>query len=739
MVWKDPFTTSIHYMFISSLREKIKDVSSPTPTHEFIKSLQDVGRLVRNYTQNIDCLEERLGMGTDLTLGAGNSKRFHAKVQRERWEKREKTFQSTGQAASPSTESDINAGVPVVQLHGSLAELRCGLCLKTCSWEESERATIIGSGQAPDCPFCMEYNARRTGRGRRGLAVGRLRPDIVLYGEEHPKANLVGPIITHDLALGPDVLLILGTSLRVHGLKVIVKEFAKTVHDRGGKVIFVNRTKPPESTWKDTIDYWVGWDCDAWVLDLQKRRPDIWSPPSSSQEDLRSRISLSRRESSGDAKQTQGGSKPRPQCIREDRHSAAYFTFKILDVLRPLHDKKGEPAAREQKWPDLRKGTGNSKAIFKSYKGPTKSLPTSKAPPAQPSKNPTNPSKSRKKATAGSESSLARSCVMCVKRRAGCDKKFPCERCTRMMVKCIPSQDLPPSPQKRKSLPSFSTNGQPALGRKSLPSSSKEPTTFKPMANSSRKRKQPGGVPEDTMSFASITTDIWDRLRNIAPSLSAKPSQQVVETGRMPLTELHAGIPQDYKPYSYDFAKQMDIFRESFPSHIPDMHGLDTGDMPNLITHPPMGYIPAKPAPRHSYGTRSARNSMYAMGTESTKVMRDEKPPRPSWGSNGSNETTIVVDGIFEEPTQELTPPDSASMTSDSAPMTPDSKRKRIKRMGSIGAILSSSPNGTEIFQDALEVASSSTEAEVWHDAKVVLSSSPEIVIKGDKDDEAGG
>jgi len=59
------------------------------------------------------------------------------------------------------------------------------------------------------------------------------------------------------------MLLILSTSIQVHGLKVLVREFAKAVHDRGGKVVFMNFTKPPESVWADVLDFWVQWDCDA--------------------------------------------------------------------------------------------------------------------------------------------------------------------------------------------------------------------------------------------------------------------------------------------------------------------------------------------------------------------------------------------------------------------------------------------------------------------------------------------
>jgi NAD-dependent SIR2 family protein deacetylase len=371
MVWTDAFTTSIFYMFISSLRQKIQnEVKSTTETHKFIKVLRDGGRLVRNYTQNIDSLEEREGLCTDLTRGPGNRARFHSKTQRE------------PRPLEIDSESAHSGGVEVVLLHGSLVNLRCGICTKLSSWDEAERESATLSGQAPDCPSCTEYNTKRTGNGRRGLAVGRLRPDIVLYGEEHPHANLVSPLITHDLGLGPDVLLIMGTSLKVHGLKVMVKEFAKAVHTRGGKVVFVNRTKPPESIWGDVIDYWVEWDCDTWVLDLKERREDIWLPQGAIEE--------KRKESPGDTKQS-SKKMSRPQCTRDDKMNGIYMTFKILDTLRNATDEKGKPATRFTYWERTSRVSNVSDMQIEVERKPTpakraarKSEPIKKATKSQP-------------------------------------------------------------------------------------------------------------------------------------------------------------------------------------------------------------------------------------------------------------------------------------------------------------------------------------------------------------------
>lgn len=174
---------------------------------------------------------------------------------------------------------DLDGGCEVVQLHGNLEVLKCSFCLATCKWEDQGREARFLRGEAPTCPSCEGLAQERQDRGKRGTKIGTLRPNIVLYGEEHPSADIVGKLSVHDLGLAPDLLLILGTSLQVHGLKLLVREFAKSVHARGrgkGKVILVNLSKPSESMWKNIIDYWVAMDCDEWVDSVRFYRPDLW-------------------------------------------------------------------------------------------------------------------------------------------------------------------------------------------------------------------------------------------------------------------------------------------------------------------------------------------------------------------------------------------------------------------------------------------------------------------------------
>lgn len=636
MVWQDPFTTSIFYMFISSLRQKIQnEVTTTTETHNFIRTLRDGGRLVRNYTQNIDCLEERLGLCTNLTRGPGHRARFHSRTQRE---PRPETIDE---------QSAHNGGVEVVLLHGSLVDLRCGLCGKISSWSEADRESATLSGQAPDCPSCTEYNAHRTGRGRRELAVGRLRPDIVLYGEEHPHANLVGPLITHDIGLGPDVLLIMGTSLKVHGLKIMVKEFAKAVHSRGGTVVFVNRTKPPESTWGDVIDYWVEWDCDAWVLDLKQRREDIWSPQGTIEEPKK-RQSLDTR----NPRESLGETKPRarPQCMRDDKTNGAWVTFKILDALRMFPDGDGNIAPR----------------------------------PSHPDKFATN--KFRSSLAANKEPHIENPLPL-TKTTIEVKKNLPAPKRKTKSMSAVTSLAVGAAPRGKK--------------RQSMPSKPTRPKTTNAKGKQVEGRRDADhdeGENEQREKDVTHVADVmaqWKKLRVLIPTMPKMPPKEALEIFKRNLNT-------NANRYAF----------YSTSNHIPNLGGWDIKGM-NLLTHPPSGVslpsiqdelpparseLPPPPVfkpPTHAYSTRSSRRLAMTSNSEQTPS---------AWSGVNEGRGTVIQS---MEPTEESLPTPPASGAS-SDPITPTSSSQRIKRMGSIGAILSSPAEDSS--------------GEVWHDASEVLA-----------------
>ncbi|KAL7794429.1 DHS-like NAD/FAD-binding domain-containing protein [Trichoderma ceciliae] len=393
-IWSDPTRTSVFYQFATSLRQKVRE-AEPTSSHIFIGHLRDRGKLVRCYTQNIDQIEQKVGLSTSLLAGPGSRGRFSRKstanatqlskmveevssgesgvgdagtssqssngsseqTPTDAPEQRQTSVTSSqpngkteeGESTTPPDQPKpaprkeapaLRSGVECVFLHGSLQLLRCFLCGQVCSWDDDDREVETLSGQQPECPHCVGATEARKERGKRALGVGKLRPDIVLYGEEHPNAHLISPIVTHDLALYPDMLLILGTSLRVHGLKVMVREFAKTVHSKGGRVVFVNFTKPPESSWGDIIDYWIQWDCDAWVADLQGRIPKLWQDPEPPKP-------KKKRESGGAGEENREEKrKPpaqNPVALRDTKVNGAYCTLKILRELRRITGSSPPP------------------------------------------------------------------------------------------------------------------------------------------------------------------------------------------------------------------------------------------------------------------------------------------------------------------------------------------------------------------------------------------------------------
>ncbi|KAI0308185.1 DHS-like NAD/FAD-binding domain-containing protein [Multifurca ochricompacta] len=265
-LFRDPTSTSIFYTFISQLKQSI-DVASPSRTHHFIRTLDEKKKLLRSYTQNIDGLEEKAGLIGSSGQGVKSNEKGKAKLR----------------------VKDVRN----IQLHGDIHRVRCTLCSADLPCAE-EYLQLFADGLAPDCPECTSRSEARLARSARPLRIGTLRPAIVLYDEAHPLGDDIGAIQAFDVSRKPDMLIIMGTSLKVHGLRRLVKEFAKVVHASAppdpmstkaqaknwvGKVIFVNKT-PPGSDWNGIIDYHIEGETDVWAYkveeDWRKMRPSDW-------------------------------------------------------------------------------------------------------------------------------------------------------------------------------------------------------------------------------------------------------------------------------------------------------------------------------------------------------------------------------------------------------------------------------------------------------------------------------
>ncbi|KAI9484019.1 MAG: DHS-like NAD/FAD-binding domain-containing protein, partial [Benjaminiella poitrasii] len=222
-LFRNEKTVKCFYTFMAELRSLINN-ANPTLTHEFIQSLTEKGQLLRCYTQNIDFLEE-------------------------------------------------NLNIPAIQLHGTMKQVRCTLCSATFDFSDDYEKQFR-EGEAPTCPQCETFEAERARQGKRQLAMGTLRPAIVLYNEEHPNGDHIGQLQMTDLKKKPDLMIVMGTSLKIPALKKFIKQAARIIHSKpGGCVVFVNRTSPTKE-WDKVFDYEVLGDSDEWVEIVNKKMAD---------------------------------------------------------------------------------------------------------------------------------------------------------------------------------------------------------------------------------------------------------------------------------------------------------------------------------------------------------------------------------------------------------------------------------------------------------------------------------
>ncbi|KAH3685345.1 hypothetical protein WICPIJ_003697 [Wickerhamomyces pijperi] len=210
-VYEDPEKTGEFHAMVNSLHSMSRD-SEPSKFHHLINQIGSEGRLLRHYTQNIDCLESKLP-------------HLQTKV----------PLPHTG--PYPAT----------IQLHGSVNSMYC----VKCHWEAPYDPSLFTTNEAPHCPTCADTQRQRGEKNLRERSVGRLRPRIVLYEEFHPEGEKIGKVSEQDIRAKPDCLLIVGTTLKIPGVKILVRELARVVSSMGGCVIWVNQDQPKV----DVVDY----------------------------------------------------------------------------------------------------------------------------------------------------------------------------------------------------------------------------------------------------------------------------------------------------------------------------------------------------------------------------------------------------------------------------------------------------------------------------------------------------
>lgn len=232
----DSATSSFHDM-VRSL-SKLVGEARPTAFHQMLATLASEGRLMRLYTQNVD--------GIDTSL--------------------------------PPLETSVPLSMKgpwprTIQLHGGLEKMVCSKCNHLAMFDAAQFEGPL----PPPCPACTETDKVRTYHaGKRSHGIGRLRPRIVLYNEHNPDAEAIGTVVSSDLRTRPDALIVVGTSMKIPGVRRIAREMCGVVRGRkSGLTIWINQDSPP--TGKEFENCWdlvVKGACDEVALHANMRRWD---------------------------------------------------------------------------------------------------------------------------------------------------------------------------------------------------------------------------------------------------------------------------------------------------------------------------------------------------------------------------------------------------------------------------------------------------------------------------------
>ncbi|KAL5312998.1 hypothetical protein ACEPPN_019424 [Leptodophora sp. 'Broadleaf-Isolate-01'] len=200
-----------HSTICSMFARTQSDACQPTPFHKTMATLAQKHKLTLHIAQNIDCVEQRL----------------------------------------PDLEAKT------VRLHGRVDQMRC----QKCNWVGAFQPRLFQGADLPSCSRCVERYQARVSQGKRIPNPGELRPDVLLYNEPHPDDTGIWQTIQRGLRKRPDLVLIVGTTLKVPGALSIATNFCRATQSRGGVAIWMSKEEPLSKV-RHLFDYVFRGDCD---------------------------------------------------------------------------------------------------------------------------------------------------------------------------------------------------------------------------------------------------------------------------------------------------------------------------------------------------------------------------------------------------------------------------------------------------------------------------------------------
>ncbi|GKT40076.1 NAD-dependent protein deacetylase hst4 [Colletotrichum spaethianum] len=224
-VYKHDSSTEKFHKMICDLATMVK-AAKPTKFHHLLASLAAENRLLRLYSQNVDCIDTNMEpLKTNVPLNTKGP-----------WPK-------------------------TIQLHGSVEHMVCSKCTDI----KPLRTELFVGHEAPLCEECKTIDELRTQfEQRRSHGIGRLRPRMVLYNEFNPDEEAIGKVSSVDLKSRPDAVIVVGTSLKIPGVRRLVKELCQVTRSRrDGFTAWINTdSEPQHNDFKDCWDLVVRGKCD---------------------------------------------------------------------------------------------------------------------------------------------------------------------------------------------------------------------------------------------------------------------------------------------------------------------------------------------------------------------------------------------------------------------------------------------------------------------------------------------
>ncbi|KAK8089695.1 NAD-dependent histone deacetylase SIR2 [Apiospora hydei] len=215
-VYKHDDSTSSFHDMVRELAQKTK-TARPTPFHHMLATLAEEGRLLRLYSQNVDGIDTAMKpLATQIPL-----------PEKGPWPK-------------------------TVQLHGGLEQMICSKCNSTSPFDGS----LFHGPEPPPCKNCEEMDTIRTSyAGKRSHGIGKLRPRMVLYNEYNPDEEAIANVVKADTRARPDAVIVVGTSMKIPGVRQIVRNMCKVTRERkDGIAVWINLD--PEPTGAELRDCW---------------------------------------------------------------------------------------------------------------------------------------------------------------------------------------------------------------------------------------------------------------------------------------------------------------------------------------------------------------------------------------------------------------------------------------------------------------------------------------------------